>query len=68
MIRKSFIVLFSYQWVFTAVYLVGAFVAWDINPAYWSEGGRVVFAIAGTCFGTILAIITVIYDSTKEQL
>ena len=37
--------------VFIVIYLVFAFVAWDINPKYWYPEVRAFFAVLGIAFG-----------------
>lgn len=46
------------------IYLIGAFMAWDIDPQNWSEFGRI---IAGVVF--LLSILSpLIYDSIEDSI
>ena len=42
--------------VFVFTCLIGAFVAWDINPANWTEVGRFMVAVMGIGLGGISAL------------
>jgi hypothetical protein len=41
-----------------AVYLVGSFIAWDMNPGNWSIDGRFTVALFGLVYAGIAAAIS----------
>ena len=40
-------------------FLAFAFIAWDINPANWTEGTRAISVLLGSLFGALGALIAV---------
>ena len=45
--------LLAFVGVFVFTYLIGAFVAWEMNPADWTEIGRLVLVGSGAFFGLL---------------
>lgn len=43
-----------FGWI-VVVFLVGAFVAWDFNPAHWPSEGRFIVALFGLTSGIAIA-------------
>jgi hypothetical protein len=43
--------LLAFVGVFMSIYLMGAFTVWDMNPANWTEYGRLLVVIIGTLCG-----------------
>lgn len=43
---------------FTLVYLLGAFMAWELNPAHWTPEGRGVIGLMGMVLGAIVGVMT----------
>lgn len=37
--------------IFLAAYLIGSFVAWDLDPGEWATGARAFVAFVATAFG-----------------
>lgn len=45
-----------------AFYFIGSFIAWELNPYHWSQGGRIIY---GICMGVVVIYIE---DISEKRL
>ena len=55
MIKPRLVFIGVFVCVMIFFYLIGAFAAWDMNAANWSEVGRLMTALVGTWVGSFVA-------------
>ena len=48
--------LLAFVGVFMSIYLMEAFMLWEMNPANWPEVGRLFLVCSGTFFGLLGAL------------
>lgn len=58
--KRAIFIYFTMMFIF---YLLGSFVSWQLNPRFWSEEGRFVFAIIGTILSGMISAF--VYEENK---
>ncbi len=58
MIKNIYVALISLLFAFAFGWGIGSYVAWNVNPGAWTDGGRIIDAvvIAAACILTFLGI------------